>query len=49
MAVIISQTIQGLDVPFIRDNLTENGINKETLKNYVTDVLLHGIVRRQEP
>lgn len=43
-AVIVSQIIQGLDVPFIRDNLTENGIDKDILKEYVTDVLLHGIM-----
>lgn len=48
MAVIITQTIQGLDVPFIRDNLTENGIDKEMLKNYVTDILLKGLSRRDD-
>ncbi len=46
MAVIITQTIQGLDVPFIRDNLSENGIDKETLKSYVTELLLRGIGSR---
>lgn len=48
MAVIITQTIQGLDVPFIRDNLTENGIDKETLKSYVTEILLRGLARRDD-
>lgn len=45
-AVIITQTIQGLDVPYIRDNLSEEGIDKEMLKSYVADLILYGIKRR---
>lgn len=42
-SVIITQTIQGLDVPYIRDNLSEEGINKDMLKQYISDLILNGI------
>ncbi|MCH5236963.1 MAG: TetR family transcriptional regulator [Muribaculaceae bacterium] len=42
-AVIITQTIQGLDVPYIRDNLSEEGITKDMLKQYLSDLILNGI------
>lgn len=42
-AVIITQAIHGLDVPYIRDNLSEEGINKDMLKEYLTDLILNGI------
>lgn len=42
-SVIITQTIQGLDVPYIRDNLSEEGIDKTMLKQCITDLLLNGI------
>lgn len=44
-AAIITQIIQGLDVPFIRDNLSESGIDKAHLKQYLSEMLLYGIVR----
>lgn len=43
VAVIIAQAIQGLDVPYIRDTLSEEGIDKEMLKNYLSDIILNGI------
>lgn len=46
MAVIVAQAIQGLDVPYIRDNLSEEGINKDMLKNYMTELILNGIKTR---
>ncbi|MDE6009378.1 MAG: TetR family transcriptional regulator, partial [Muribaculaceae bacterium] len=45
-AVILTQAIHGLDVPFIRDNLSDEGIDKEMLKTYVADIFLNGIKRR---
>ncbi len=45
-AVIITQAIHGLDVPYIRDNLIEEGIDKETLKTYISELILNGIKRR---
>lgn len=45
-AVIITQAIHGLDVPFIRDTLSDEGIDKEKLKNYISDLILNGIKKR---
>lgn len=45
-AVIITQALQGLDVPYIRDNLSDRGIDKAMLKDYMTNLLLNGIKRR---
>ncbi len=45
-AVIITQAIHGLDVPFIRDTLSDEGIDKEMLKNYISDLILNGIKKR---
>lgn len=46
MAVVITHAIQGLDVPYIRDNLSELGINKALLNTYVSRLLLNGIKKR---
>lgn len=43
MAVIVTQAIQGLDVPYIRDNLSDEGINKDMLKTYMAELILNGI------
>ena len=45
-AVIIIHTIHGLDVPYIRDNLTEQGISKTVLKDYISHLILYGIKKR---
>lgn len=45
-SVIITQAIHGLDVPYIRDNLSDEGIDKEMLKTYVSDLILNGIRSR---
>lgn len=42
-AVIITQIIAGLDVPYIRDNLSENNIDKGALKAVLGQILLNGI------
>ena len=46
MSLIVTQAIQGLDVPYIRDNLLDEGIDKELLKSYVADLILNGIKKR---
>lgn len=46
MSVIITQAIHGLDVPYIRDNLSDEGIDKELLKSYVANLILYGIKKR---
>ncbi len=48
VAVVITQIIAGLDVPYIRDNLSENNINKEALKNILGRLLLFGIAGNEE-
>ncbi|MDE5882936.1 MAG: TetR family transcriptional regulator [Muribaculaceae bacterium] len=45
-AVIITQAIHGLDVPYIRDTLSDEGIDKEMLKRYISDLILKGIKNR---
>ena len=45
-AVILTQAIGGLDVPYIRDNLSDFGIDKTMLKDYMTNVILNGIIKR---
>ena len=45
-AVIITQAIHGLDVPYIRDTLIDEGIDKEMLKSYISNIIVNGIKRR---
>ncbi|MBD5280705.1 MAG: TetR family transcriptional regulator [Bacteroides sp.] len=45
-AVIITQAIHGLDVPYIRDTLSDEGIDKEMLKKYISGLILNGIKKR---
>ena len=47
MAIMITPAINGLDVPYIRDNLTEEGIDKERLKIYMSHLILNGIIRHR--
>jgi AcrR family transcriptional regulator len=42
-AIIITHAINGLDIPYIRDNLSEAGISKEILKSYLCDLILNGV------
>lgn len=45
-AVIITQVIQGLDVPYIRDNLSDQGIGKTMLKKSISDLIINSIRKR---
>ncbi|MCM1378455.1 MAG: TetR/AcrR family transcriptional regulator [Clostridium sp.] len=45
-ALIIDNAIHGLDVPFIRDTLSDDGISKDMLKDYVSDLILNGLKSR---
>ncbi len=45
-AVIITQAIHGLDVPYIRDTLSDEGIDKEMLKGYISNIIVNGIKKR---
>ncbi len=42
-AVVIIHAIHGLDVPYIRDNLADQGMDKDTLRTYISSILLNGI------
>lgn len=46
MAIGVTHTLHGLDVPYIRDNLSKEGINQEQLKNYITHLILDGLKTR---
>ena len=43
---VITHTLHGLDVPYVRDNISKVGVTQEQLKKYITRLLLHGIIRR---
>lgn len=46
-ALIITKTIQGLDVPYIRDDLSEIGVDKDELSKSFVSILLSGLIKRQ--
>ena len=45
-AILITNAIHGIDVPYIRDGLSEYGIGKEDVKRMMTDLILNGIRKR---
>lgn len=45
-AIIITHAINGLDVPYIRDNLREQGIDKSQLSIYLSNLILDGLKSR---
>lgn len=42
-AVVITHALQGLDVPYIRDSLLDRGVDKATLADFTSDLILNGI------
>ncbi|MCM1320414.1 MAG: TetR/AcrR family transcriptional regulator [Muribaculaceae bacterium] len=46
IAAVIVHCIHGLDVPYIRDNLAEHGLEQTTVMRSVTEIILNGIRRR---
>lgn len=42
-AIVITHTLHGLDVPYVRDNLSKEGVTQENLKGYVTRLILFGL------
>jgi len=46
MAMVITKTIQGLDVPYIREDISETGVDKDELAKIVISILLNGLKRR---
>ncbi len=45
-SVIVTHAIQGLDVTYIRDSLSDKGIDQEMLAEYFSRILLKGIIKR---
>lgn len=45
-AVIITHMIHGLDVTYIRDSLSDKGIDQEMLAEYFSNLLLEGLMKR---
>lgn len=42
-AMVMLLSLQGLDVPYIRDNFSDLGIEKNKLRDYLNDFILYGI------
>lgn len=47
-ALVITHTVQGLDVPYIRDSLAESSVGKAELRKTLVDLLLSGLMKRSE-
>ncbi len=47
-AIIITNSINGFDVPYIRNNLTEYGIDKSDMARMIADLILNGIRMREQ-
>lgn len=45
-AVILVHAVHGLDVPYIRNNLAEQGMDKTAVKNVIYEILLDGLKTR---
>ena len=42
-SLVITHTLHGLDVPYVRDNISKEGMTQDQLKNYITRMILYGI------
>lgn len=45
-AIVITNALHGLDVPFIRDSLSEYGMDENRVKRVLTDMILNGVKTR---
>lgn len=46
-AIIITNSIQGFDVPYIRNSLSEYGIDKDDMVRMISDLVLNGVLVRE--
>ncbi len=46
-AIIIANAIHGLDVPYIRDGLVDDGMDDEKITRMMSDLLLNGIMIKE--
>ncbi|MCH5235677.1 MAG: TetR/AcrR family transcriptional regulator [Muribaculaceae bacterium] len=42
-SLVITHTLHGLDVPYVRDNISKEGVAPNQLKKYITHLILFGI------
>ena len=42
-SLVITHTLHGLDVPYVRDNISKEGVTQEQLKKYTTRLILYGL------
>ena len=45
-ALVIVNAVHGLDVPYIRDSLSQYGLGDEKIKKVIADLILNGIMTR---
>ena len=43
VSLVITHTLHGLDVPYVRDNISKEGVTQDQLKTYITRLILFGI------
>lgn len=47
-SLVITHTLHGLDVPYVRDNISKEGVTQDQLKKYITRLILFGIECKRE-
>ena len=47
-SLVITHTLHGLDVPYVRDNISKEGVTPSQLKIYITRLILFGIECKKE-
>lgn len=47
-ALVITKTLQGLDVPYIKDDMAESGADKDDLCRTLVNLLMQGLRKRSE-
>lgn len=47
-SLVITHTLHGLDVPYVRDNISKEGVSPDQLKEYITRLILFGIECKRE-
>ena len=47
-SLVITHTLHGLDVPYVRDNISKEGMSAELLKKYITRLIIYGIKGRPD-
>ncbi|MCH5240284.1 MAG: TetR/AcrR family transcriptional regulator [Muribaculaceae bacterium] len=48
VALVITHTLHGLDVPYVRDNISKEGVTQEQLKRQISSLILYGITGKEK-